>query len=193
MWQTLFVLLSGYLLGSFPSGHIFSQVFAHRDVRRTGSGNVGGMNVLRNVGVLPGLLTGLFDLGKAMAAVWLARRVGGPPWLPLAAGIAAVVGHNWMIFLGLRGGKGLGATLGTLVLTAPYTLLYVIPLLAVLALVVRDTNVASSLSLFSLPMVLYYLGRPTEWAVLGLVLAVVVAIKHWPDYRAYLRGRRQLV
>lgn len=193
MSRTSQVIALAYVLGSIPSAYIFSMLFGRKNILQTGSGNVGGMNALRNVGVMAGVLTALCDLGKGALAVWIAERSMGSGWLPMAAGVAAVTGHNWMLFLGMKGGKGLGATAGALLLVSARSLGVVVMLLALLSLMLRDTNVAASVALFSLPLSLYCFGHEPLTIWLGLLLSCIVAVKHVPDFRAYLRGRRRLV
>jgi len=203
-------LIVGYLLGSFPSAYVFSRLLGGRDVRRVGSGNVGGMNALRNVNVAAGLLTIVFDVGKGALAVWLAGRYGagaagalqgggpvlggGANWSPLAAAVGVVVGHNWMLFLGFEGGKGLGATVGALFVLKPVLVLVFVGLIGLGALVTRDTNVGAGLAALTLPLVFWWAGRGDgAWLAAGAALGLAVAAKHWPDFKAYRAGRRQLV
>jgi len=139
----LFVLV-GYVLGSTPSAYLMSCLFGRGDIRAVGSGNVGGMNAFRNVHPLAGLLTGLFDVLKGSAAVWAAQTWGSypgtPDWLPLLAAAAAVMGHNYMLFLGFRGGKGLGTTVGALLVLWPAGILWLLGAIATGSIVLRDTN-----------------------------------------------------
>lgn len=86
--QPLAAVAAAYLIGSFPSAYVYTRLFGGRDIRQVGSGNVGGMNAFRNVGPLPGLLTGITDVSKGALAVWLAVRWF--PDSPLLVGIAAV-------------------------------------------------------------------------------------------------------
>jgi hypothetical protein len=99
----LIALAVGYLLGSIPVGFLVVRLSRGLDVRRVGSGRTGGTNVLRAAGWGAAVATGLGDALKGAAAVWLTRALEGPPLLQALAGFAAVVGHNYSVFLGLRG------------------------------------------------------------------------------------------
>jgi len=192
--NALLWLVVGYLLGSFPSGFLASRLFGGRDIRQVGSGSVGGMNALRNVGPVAGILTGLFDVGKGALAVWLAWRLGSGSWAPLAAMVGAVAGHNWMLYLGFRGGKGLGTTLGSLLVLDPILALVFLGLIGLGALVTRDTNVGAGLAALVQPIALGLAGGwDPAWIVAGIGLAVVIAAKHRPDFAAYRAGRRRMV
>ena len=100
-----------YLIGSFPTGVVISRRWAGVDVRHTGSGHTGGMNVARNVNLLLGVLTVLVDAAKGIIAVALGQAMAGSPWAVPVAGMAATAGHCWPLYTGFRGGMGL-ATLG---------------------------------------------------------------------------------
>ncbi len=206
MASALVWLLVGYLLGSFPSAYLASRVLGGRDIRNVGSGNVGGMNALRNVSWPAGLTTAALDVGKGAAAVWLASRFSGAlpgamglggsygPGAPLAAMVGVVAGHNWMLFLGFRGGKGLGATTGALAILQPVLVLVFAGLIGIGALLARDTNVGAGMAALSLPFVFWWAGHGgPEWIAAGTALALVIAAKHWPDFAAYRAGRRRLV
>ena len=105
-----------YLVGSFPAGYLLGRLWGV-NVLEWGSGRTGGTNVLRSAGVLPGLVTGALDVGKGALAVWLASQIAPDTYQVAAevlAGAAAILGHNYSIFLGFRGGAGVGTSLGAL-------------------------------------------------------------------------------
>ena len=105
-WKEMFFpLLGGYLLGSIPVGYLVGKIHGV-DVRRVGSGRTGGTNVLRAAGLIPSAITMLGDALKGLAAVGLARLLIGPELSAVIAGAATVMGHNWSIFLGFKGGAG---------------------------------------------------------------------------------------
>ena len=116
----IMAVVLGYLLGSIPTAYIVTRLAKGKDVRQLGGGNVGGLNVYREVGFLPAAVVGFVDLGKGVAAVaiayWLLNL--SLPFV-LAAALAAVVGHNWMLFLKFSGGKGMGPAIGSLFVLLP--------------------------------------------------------------------------
>src|SRR3954466_11178343 len=118
MGVTLAALL-GYLLGSIPFGLVLTRYAGVGDIRSIGSGNMGATNVLRTGRKGLALATLLLDGGKGAVAVLLGRLVDGTDWLPLVAGIAAVFGHNFPVWLKFKGGKGVATTLGTMLAAAP--------------------------------------------------------------------------
>jgi glycerol-3-phosphate acyltransferase PlsY len=120
-WPALAAVGLGYLLGAFPTGALVGRL-AGVDLRRRGSGSTGATNVLRVLGPGAGALVLAVDIGKGWLAARLAQRWAGPAWAPLA-GLAAVGGHNYSVFLGGRGGKGVATGLGTLLALSPRALL----------------------------------------------------------------------
>ncbi|HOL17608.1 MAG TPA: glycerol-3-phosphate acyltransferase [Bacillota bacterium] len=184
--------LPAYLLGVFPSAYIFSRIFKGVDIRKVGSGNVGGMNTVKEAGLLPGLLTIVFDVGKGILAVYLASRISANPALPLLATFLVVLGHNFNPFLQFRGGKGLATTLGALLVLSPMTAAILLALAALFSLILRDTNTGAGAAAALMPLVYWFLYHHWGWVLLGAATALVIVIKHIPDFRSYRKGRRKL-
>src|SRR3954470_24412243 len=112
------VVLAAYCIGSIP----FALILARRwgsDLRTVGSGNLGAANVLRASGVRAGVLVALLDVAKGAASVALAMRISNAPAAPAAAGIAAIVGHIYPVWLRFRGGKGVATACGVFSVLAP--------------------------------------------------------------------------
>src|SRR5450432_4885580 len=118
------VVAAAYLLGSIPWGVLITRIFGRVDIRQSGSGNIGATNVARVAGPAAGVLTLLLDAAKGYAAVWIAARYSNDSatWM-MAAGLAALIGHCFPIWLNFKGGKGVAAALGVfLALCAPAAL-----------------------------------------------------------------------
>jgi acyl phosphate:glycerol-3-phosphate acyltransferase len=101
-----FIVLSAYLVGSVPFALLLARRWGTTDLRRFGSGNLGAANVMRSTGVTPGVLVAALDIGKGVASVILAAHLTGAPMAQAAAGLAAIIGHVYPVWLGFRGGKG---------------------------------------------------------------------------------------
>src|SRR5581483_5752724 len=107
------LLLMAYLLGSIPMGYWLVKWVKGVDVRKEGSGNIGMTNVWRVAGAGWGTATLLFDIGKGVLAVWMARHWGREgDWVEVAAGLSVLLGNVFSIFLGFKGGKGIGVSVG---------------------------------------------------------------------------------
>ncbi|MBN2385666.1 MAG: glycerol-3-phosphate acyltransferase [Anaerolineales bacterium] len=100
------LLLAAYLFGSIPVGLIIVKIFTGQDVRKVESGRTGGTNVYRAAGFGAGLATALLDILKAASTVWLARAVTDTAWIHALVPVAAILGHNYSIFLAERGPEG---------------------------------------------------------------------------------------
>jgi glycerol-3-phosphate acyltransferase PlsY len=109
LFKALLAVMVGYLLGSFPSAYVAGRLAKGEDIRTVGGGNVGTLNTLREVGFVPGLLVFTADAAKGAFAILAAKWFGAQEMVVFAAGLAAIAGHNWPVFLKFRGGRG-GAT-----------------------------------------------------------------------------------
>ena len=108
----LLLLAIGYLLGAIPSGYLAGRWLKGIDLRDCDSGSTGATNVLRNVGKVPALAVFLIDVGKGALAVLLAKSVGLNDWIQVLAGLAALAGHIWPVWLGWKGGKAVATGFG---------------------------------------------------------------------------------
>jgi acyl phosphate:glycerol-3-phosphate acyltransferase len=118
MVQIILVLILAYLLGSIPSGLIIGKVFYKTDIREHGSGNLGGTNTFRTLGVKAGIAVTLADILKGTLAAYLPVMFG-LDINPLLAGVFAVIGHTYPVFAGFRGGKAVATSGGVLLFCAP--------------------------------------------------------------------------
>lgn len=116
----IITVAAGYLLGSIPTGLLIVRLTTGRDVRQIGSGRTGGTNVLRAAGAWATAATVILDTAKGFLAVWLARATVGTPAIEALAGLAAVVGHNYSVFIGFKGGAGTMTTIGSAVALWPW-------------------------------------------------------------------------
>src|SRR6202051_553608 len=118
------ILVVAYLIGSIPFGILLAKMFGGVDVRKAGSGNIGATNVARVAGPLPGILTLVLDGLKGVATVWLSARFTNDSalWMTIA-GLSALLGHCFPVWLRFRGGKGVATAAGTLLVLCPPALL----------------------------------------------------------------------
>jgi glycerol-3-phosphate acyltransferase PlsY len=194
----IIAVVLGYLLGSIPTAYIVTRLAKGKDVRRLGGGNVGGLNVYREVGLLPAAAVVIVDLGKGAAAVAIACWLldVSPPFV-LAAALAAVVGHNWMLFLKFSGGKGMGAAIGGLFVLLP---LYGYPLglafffAVVLILFIITRNVAMSMGagLLALPFIAWLGMHSAPFIIFSVVLGLIILAKFTPTAVAAVARTRSV-
>lgn len=117
--MVLSVIVLGYLLGSIPFAYIAGRLFKGIDIRTVGTKNMGAHNVMLEVGRLIGIGVLLLDMAKGAFPVLAARWLGLLDWAALSAGIAAVLGHNFPLFLGFRGGRGMASSVGIVLALMP--------------------------------------------------------------------------
>ncbi len=189
-WWYLLAAAAGYLLGSVPFGLVLTRAAGLGDIRRLGSGNIGATNVLRTGNKALAAATVLLDGGKgAVAALALA------PWdagLGLIAGFAAVIGHDFPVWLRFRGGKGVAATLGVLLAVAwPVGLLACLTWLAVAALF-RYSSLAALVAIMAAPFTMQWLADGPGTG-LAAALAVLAIVRHQANIRRLLKGEESKI
>ncbi len=157
--STLLLVLSGYLLGSIPTAYLASRWLKNMDLRQYGSGTVSGSMVWEHVARWAVVPVGLFDMGKAALPAWLGLQLGLGMPAAAAAGLAAVAGHNWPVFLKFVGGRGLGCFLGVLLVIFPWGFPWMLVFLAV-GWRLGDSAPWALASLISLPLLAYAIDGP---------------------------------
>jgi glycerol-3-phosphate acyltransferase PlsY len=168
-WPLL--LLGAYLLGSVPFAQVLARVNGV-DLRKTGTGNVGAGNLTREVGVAWGIAAAVLDGLKGLIPVWIARQAGLGLGAAGLAGLAAVIGHNWSIWLRGRSGRGLAPSVGLLVALDPVLMVWTT------GWAVAGWKIGGGLGGFLgwglLPIVSVSLGRPATESLLLALLAVLL-------------------
>jgi len=187
-------IIAGYLIGSIPFGLLVSLGVFKQDLRKLGSGNIGATNVLRNFGTKPFIAVLILDMGKGYAAVRIGQAIGLDPSLALAAGLAAMVGHMWSVFLRFKGGKGIATGGGVIIAGYPWQVtLIVIGSFLVMLLITRIMSVGSITGAIAFPVssFIFLSGDLSRYwfhltvAVLGCAFAVY---KHRDNIRRLIRG-----
>jgi glycerol-3-phosphate acyltransferase PlsY len=184
IFRYLVMIALGYLMGSIPVGYLVVKLVKGTDIRQHGSGRTGGTNVWRAAGLLPAVLTASGDFLKGMSAVLIARAVLGNSVGEVLVGVAAVVGHNWSVFLGWRGGAGTATNLGVIsTLSLPVVLGLIVAALLVIV-ISRYASVASLSVAVLAPTIFLILAlfahHPLRHAIYGLLAGtiVVLALRH---------------
>lgn len=174
----LVLLAAGYLIGAIPTGLVIIRLLRGVDIRTVGSGNIGATNVYRVAGLPTAVLVLLVDALKGVVPVVLARASAGPLWSEAAAGLAAIIGHNWSVFLGFTGGKGIATSFGVLVALSPVAAAVAAGIWGVVLVISRYVSVASILAIASLPVVMWARGEPPDHLVFALAALVFAIYRH---------------
>ncbi len=176
-FQIALVLIYAYLLGSVPAAWIVARLVKGIDLRKVGSGTIGASNVYYNVGRFWILPVGIFDLFvKGPTPVYLARALDLGIEIQAAAGLLAVMGHNWPVTLGFKGGRGVAPSVGTLLALGRLELAFFIVIASAGWQFTKASGVWVLLGFVSLPLVALYFERPSAVVLLmtGLLLVTVV-------------------
>lgn len=170
----------GYLMGSIPTGYLVVKLAKGTDVRQHGSGRSGGTNVWRAAGFWPAIVTTVGDFLKGAMAVWIGRAILGDSIGEVLVGVAAIVGHNWSVFLGWRGGAGTATNLGVIsMLYWPVALALIVA--ALLMVVISHYASVASLAVAILAPIIFlalalFAHRPLPHAFYGLLAGAIVAL-----------------
>ncbi|MBM3515551.1 MAG: glycerol-3-phosphate 1-O-acyltransferase PlsY [Alphaproteobacteria bacterium] len=190
-WLIALAAIAGYGFGSIPFGLVLTRLAGLGDIRKIGSGNIGATNVLRTGRKDLALATLLLDGGKGAIAVIFARLIGdGAAAEPVAllAGLFAVVGHNFPIWLGFKGGKGMATTLGTIIAAVPLVGGMACVTWLAIALIYRYSSLSALIALLMAPAYAYILDYPYH-AIIFAVLGLLGWIRHHANLRRLLTGQ----
>ncbi len=188
----LLVIPIAYLLGSIPSGYLAGRWLAGIDIREHGSGSTGATNVLRQVGKTPALIVFLVDVFKGSAAVLVAKQLlGGDAhgWL-VAAGLLALAGHIWPIWLKGKGGKAVATGLGMLLGLLPAVGLASLGIFLLVLSFSRIVSLSSVVAALALPALIWIAGysQTTAYMGLGVLAALLVVWRHRGNIKRLLAG-----
>jgi glycerol-3-phosphate acyltransferase PlsY len=186
----LFLVLTAYLLGSLPTALLVVRMMTGKDVRRTGSGNVGGTNALRAAGWKAGIAVTLVDIGKGALSVGLMKWYNPESGWMAAAMLAVVVGHCYPVWLKFRGGKGVAAGFGAFLIIAPTSALAALVVWIVVLAISRWVSLASMVASATFPVALKVIDEPDLITLVSVsAAAVLIIIRHSSNIRNMLAGK----
>ncbi|PZE22208.1 acyl-phosphate glycerol 3-phosphate acyltransferase [Paenibacillus xerothermodurans] len=187
-------ILLGYLLGSISFSYLAGKLLKGIDIRDHGSGNAGATNTLRVLGVGPAITVLVLDAVKGLAAVKIGQWLGdGSALLLVLCGIAAIIGHNWPIYFGFRGGKGIATTIGVMVTLALVPALCA-GVFAILAIAVtRYVSLGSLLFTALIPVFIWFMDLPIETFVLSVLVFAFALFKHRTNIAKLIKGQENKI
>lgn len=177
MAQAGAILIGAYLLGSIPSAYLVTRLVARTSIFGVGDGNMGAKNTFTSVGRLAGVVVGIADLAKGALAIAMARQFEVPENIVLLAGACVVLGHDFSIFLGFRGGQGMAAMVGVFGVLFPRETGLALVSLAVLLLVTRNWDLSCGIGFAMLPVLLVLFGRPTKAVLYPILMLPTIGAK----------------
>ena len=173
---SILLVLAAYLLGSVPTAYLVGRWLKGLDLRHYGSGTVSGSMVYEHIARWAVVPVGLFDVTKAALPAWLGLRLGlGMPVAALA-GLAAVAGHNWPLYLQFTGGRGLGCFMGVLLILFPWGFPWLLGFLAI-GWLLGDSAPFAVAALVTLPLVVYLTGAPEVVALATGAMLLLTLLK----------------
>lgn len=196
IWKIPLIVVVGYFLGNIQTGVIISMAFGHFDIRKHGSNNSGTTNVLRTMGWFPSVLTLLGDVAKAALAscigLWLCGGwEGWGSWGARLGGLAAIIGHNWPALYGFKGGKGMAASLGMILVIEPVWIGLALVVCQVIVVAISHTmSIASLVSAFAYT-VLTAITRWGQWPeiIFAAVTTSLAFLRHQGNIDRILGNR----
>lgn len=187
-------LITAYLLGSISFSYLLAKRVKGMDIRKHGSGNAGATNTLRVMGKGPAVLVLLLDIGKGILAVAIAHMLTNDPMWWMISGLLAIIGHNWPIFFGFRGGKGIATTIGVTLALMWKVALVSIAIAILFIIITRFVSLGSLLYTVSLPIGVYFFSEyPVSFLWLSLLMMVVSIVQHRSNINNLIQGKERKI
>ncbi len=188
MLTILFTLIFAYVLGSIPSGLIIGKGVYNVDLRQYGSKNIGATNAWRTLGKFPGTLIFVCDFLKGFISVYIAASLIGTPLAMALSGALAIIGHSLSIFLGFKGGKGVATGLGVIAMLMGKVTIAVFLLWFIIVYFTRYVSLGSCVAALFVPILAYFFDEPPEFIVFGIIVAVLIIVRHKGNIERLLNG-----
>lgn len=188
----LIIIITAYLLGNISTSYIVAKRLAGVDIRTQGSGNAGSTNVLRTLGKKAGALTFIGDVLKGLIAVLIARLIAygvnlDDTTCAYIAVVAVVLGHNYPVFLGFKGGKGVATSLGSMLGMNPLVALLCLGFFIIIVAITKYVSLGSILGIGLSPIIMM-INHNTKGVLVTLFLTISVVITHKENIKRLLNG-----
>ena len=170
--------LLAYAIGGIPTAYLFTRFVLGQDIRSVGDSNSGAANVFREVGPRAGMACGAIDIIKGGIAVIVARLIVHDTGIEMLAGVCAIAGHNWPVYLRFKGGRGAAVAVGVLIAMLPLIALPIGALALVALYHTRRAMVALAMFLIGNPVLSWFAGYSIEVALYALVVPIAVGLSH---------------
>lgn len=184
----LIIVAVCFVVGSIPTGLIIGKRLRGVDIRQFGSKNIGATNVFRVLGPWPAFWVLISDMAKGVAGVFIGKLLLGTPIAQLAGGIAAMAGHNWSVFLGLKGGRGVATGLGAFLVLTPKATIVAFVIWVIIVYTTRYVSLGSIIAAAAIPFLIWLFGERTEYLIIAILAAAFVIIRHKANIERLLKG-----
>jgi len=177
--KSALIIIGCYLLGSIPFGYIVGKLFKKIDIREFGSGNIGATNVLRILGPSLASFVVIGDIGKGILSIFLVRFFNIDNLLIFTiAGLAVICGHDWSLFLGFKGGKGIATTFGVVFALNPIIAVLALIIWGIVLITTRYVSLSSIFAVISIFIFTILLKQPYEYIVFSAIILVLGIFNH---------------
>ncbi|WP_250672723.1 glycerol-3-phosphate 1-O-acyltransferase PlsY [Paraclostridium ghonii] len=192
MINYLIIILIAYFIGSISTSYIIAKKMMGVDIRTQGSGNAGSTNVLRTLGKKAGIMTFVGDLLKGVIAVLIAKLIATIAHIDMinasyVAVVFVVIGHNWPIFIGFRGGKGVATSLGAMIAVNPIIALSCFAFFILIVYATKYVSLGSVVGISTSPIIMLFIGN-YKGLVVTLFLSALAIFKHRENIKRLLNG-----
>lgn len=187
--KAILIIAVSYLIGSIPFGVIIGRVFKGVDIRDSGSGNIGAANAMRTLGVVPGIIVLLLDIAKGFFAVYISTHLmPNTPLMNVTAGLTAIIGHNYSIFLKFKGGKGIATSLGVFLALSWQIALVCLVTYVIIVFITRYSSLGSLMGTLAMPVCMYLFHQPQEYFWFSVIAAAFAFYKHKENIKRLIKG-----
>lgn len=188
------IIISCYLLGSIPFGYIVGKLFKKVDIRELGSGNIGASNAFRILGPSLASLILIGDIGKGILSIYLVRYFNIDNLLILTiAGLVVICGHDWSLFLGFKGGKGIATTFGVVFALNPTISILAVTIWVIVLIITKYTSLSSILAMISILVFTILFKQPYEYIVFSAIIIVLSIFKHKENIKRLKLGKERKI
>jgi glycerol-3-phosphate acyltransferase PlsY len=177
--KTALIIISCYLLGSIPFGYIVGKLFKKVDIRELGSGNIGAANAFRILGPSLASLVLIGDIGKGIFSIYLVQYLNIDNLLIITiAGLAVICGHDWSLFLGFKGGKGIATTFGVVFALNPTISILALIIWGIVVITTRYVSLSSISAVISIFIFTILFKQPYEYIIFSAIILILGIFKH---------------
>lgn len=192
MMKIALLIPFAFILGSIPFGIIIAKVMGI-DLKKIGSGNIGATNVLRALGKCPAALTLLGDILKGTAAVAIGRYLSVGPAYEGIIGLSAILGHNFSLFLGFKGGKGVATSIGVLLIYSPQVAIFTLIIWVMVVLMTRYSSLGAIVAFGLLPVNVFLVDYSEMKLIISAVITLLILLRHIGNIERLIRGTERKI
>jgi len=187
MVPSIFLIIVGYFIGAIPFGYIAGKLRGI-DIRKYGSGNIGSTNVSRVLGRKTGITVQVLDIAKGIIPVAAGKFLSLDPIVLVIICIVTICGHNWTIFLGFKGGKGVNTSLGVALGLMPVNAMLCFVVWALVVFVWKYISLGSIAGAVTFPILAFVFREPLIFRIMAIIVALFIVIKHKSNIKRLIKG-----